>query len=284
MKQETTLQKKSAGKSLTDSSFVMHLKDALYPVMMYLTGSKVNYTIRKVNEYEAIPGKPIIFVANHGAFQDTPIMLKQTGQRSYIFSGTQNLGFIDWFFFMVNGVIWVDRKNKADMAASKDALTEYLNKGRSILWFPEGTWNLTPNLIMMNMKWGIIDIAKQCDAQIIAAALDYDRENMVCSMKFSTPMYGEALDNKPEAIRNLRDTMATLRWDLMQDQSVLNRGNTSPEQLQEEMYRVIAEYPPLNWEYERSCIYHPYPSADSVFSHLKDLIPNRNNAFLLRVR
>ena len=33
-------------------------------------------------------------------------------------------------------------------------------------------------------------------------------------------------------------------------QSVLHRADITPEQLREEMFRVIAEYPPLNWEYE----------------------------------
>ena len=40
------------------------------------------------------------------------------------------------------------------------------------------------------------------------------------------------------------------------------------EQLKKEIYRVIDEYPPLNWEYESSCIYHPYPLPEEIFSHL----------------
>ena len=279
MKQETTLQKQNKGKPLADSGFVIWVKDLLYPLMMWLTGTKVRYRIHKVNECAALPDKPIIFVANHGAFPDTPIMLRVTGRRSYIFSGKQNLAFVDWLFFVLNGVIWVDRKDKADMAASKDALTAYLQKGQSILWFPEGTWNLTPGQLMMPMKWGIIDIAKSCDAQIIPAALDYDREKLVCSVKFGAPMSGADFENKAEAIRDLRDTMATLRWELMCDQPVLHRADITPEQLRREMYRVIDEYPPLSWEYESSCIYLPYPQVEVV---PPSLIPKRENAFLLR--
>lgn len=251
----------------------------LYPLLMWLTGTKVRYKINKVNECAILPDKPIIFVANHGAFQDTPIMLRVTGRRSYIFSGKQNLAFIDWIFFVLNGAIWVDRKDKADMASSKNALIAYLQKGQSILWFPEGTWNLTPSQLMMPMKWGIIDMARQAGAQIIPAALDYDREKNTCRVKFGAPLAGDALENKAEAICDLRDTMATLRWDLMCDQPVLHRGNVTVEQLQKEMYRVIDEYPPLDWEYESSCIYHPHPQAEIVPS---DLIPKRDNAFLFR--
>lgn len=283
MKQETTLQKQNNGKTTTDSRLAIWLRDRLYPLLIFLTGTKVRCRVEVVNACQPIPGKPIIFAANHSAFQDTPIMLRVTKRRSYIFSGQQNLAFIDWVFFVLNGTIWVDRKSKEDMAASKDAVLEYLAKGQSILWFPEGTWNLTPSQLMMPMKWGIIDMAWQAEAQIVPAALDYDWEKNTCRIKFGTPMVGEALENKAEAIRDLRDTMATLRWDLMCDQPIVHRG-TSVRQMQEEMYRVIDEYPPLDWEYESSCIYHPYPEPEEVFSHLDKLVPCMENAFLFRKR
>lgn len=279
MNQESTLQKQNKGKPITDSKFAIWLRNKLYPLLIALTGTKVRCKVEVVTPCAPLTGKPIIFAANHSAFQDTPIMLRVTGRRSYIFSGKQNLAFIDWVFFVLNGTIWVDRKSKEDMAASKDAVLEYLAKRQSILWFPEGTWNLTPSQLMMPLKWGIIDIARQAGAQIIPAALDYDWEANLCRVKFGDPMADSALENKAEAIRTLRDTMATLRWELMCMQNVLHRGDITPEQLQEEMYQVIDAYPPLNWEYERSCIYNPYPPVEIV---PPCLIPRLENAFLFR--
>lgn len=282
MMQKSTLDKQSSGKPITDSAAAMCIKDRLYPLLMLLTRTKVKCKVKTVNNCTPLPDKPIIFVPNHSAFTDTPIALRVTKRRSYIFSGKQNLAFIDWVFFMLNGVIWVDRKNKEDMAASKDALLEYLKKGQSILWFPEGTWNLTPNLLMLPMKWGIIDIARQADAQIIPMALDYDRDQNLCRVKFGAPITGAMLADKAEAIRGLRDTIATLRWDLMGKQSVTHRADIIPEKLQTEMYRVIDEYPPLDWEYERSCIYHPNPSLEETFQHLQAIQPSHKTAFLFR--
>ena len=279
MKQETTLQKLNKGRLLTDSGFIIKARDFLYPLLMFLTGTKVRCKVEVVNPCEPLPRKPIIFAANHSAFQDTPIMLRVTRRRSYILSGKQNLAFIDWIFFMLNGTIWVDRRDKADMAATKDGILAYLQKGQSVLWFPEGTWNLTANQLMMPMKWGIIDVARSAGAQIIPAALDYDREANTCRIKFGAPMAGDALENKADAIRDLRDTVATLRWELMCNQPILHRADITPEQLQKEMYRVIDDYPPLNWEYESSCIYHPHPQVEIVPS---GLMPNRENAFLFR--
>ena len=279
MKQETTLQKKNKGRPLTDSGIVMKAGDFLYPILMFLTGTKVRCKVEAVNTYTELPGKPIIFAANHSAFQDTPIMLRVTKRRSYALLGTQNLAFIDRVFFVLNGTIWVDRRDKADMAATKNGILAYLQKGQSVLWFPEGTWNLTASQLMMPMKWGIIEVARSAGAQIIPAALDYDREANTCQVKFGAPMAGDALENKAEAIRDLRDAMATLRWDLMCNQPILHRADITPEQLQKEMYRVIDDYPPLDWEYESSCIYHPYPQVEILPS---GLIPRRENAFIFR--
>lgn len=262
--QKTTLQKLNNGKVLTDSRFIIKLKDLLYPFLMFLTGTKVRYRIEKLNECEVLSDKPVIYVANHGAFPDTPIMLRATGRRSYIFSGKQNLTFIDWVFFILNGVIWVDRKDKEDMVASKEALLAYLRKGQSILWFPEGTWNLTPNQLMMHMKWGVIEIARQADAQIVPVILHYDREAMTCSVKFAAPMNGVDFEDKAEAICHLRDTLATMRWDFFERQPILHRKEVCTGRLQKEMYCVIDEYPPLDWEYESSCIYNPYSSPEIV--------------------
>lgn len=279
MKQETTLEKQNKQKPLVDSDFLIRLRELIYPLLMLLSGTKVRCRVEVENAYTPIPGKTIIFAANHSAFQDTPIMLKITKRHSYVLVGKQNLAFVDWLFFMLNGTIWIDRKSKGDMAASKDAILACLGKGQSLLWFPEGTWNLTPSQLMMPIKWGIVDIARQADAQIIPVALDYDWVQNICRVKFGRPMAGECLRDKAEAVGRLRDTMATLRWDLMCEQQILSRGEIDPAQLEQEMYRVIDDYPPLNWEYERSCIYHPYPTVE-IIPH--ELIPNRENAFLLR--
>lgn len=279
MKQESALDKRKKGKSITDSLAVIWLKDRLHPFMMLLSRTKVTYRVENVNSYVPVKGKPIIFAVNHSEFADGPVSQRATGRRSYFLCGKQPLKFEDWFFLVMTGTIWVDRKSKEDMAATKDAMIEYLKMGQSILWYPEGTWNLTANQLILPLKWGIIDIAKKANAQIIPMALDYNKVSRVCRVKFGVPMTGNALEDKSEAIRTLRDTMATLRWELMCDQTVLHRAQIDPENLKTEMERVLRKYPTLNWEYEQSCIYQPYESVEIV---PKSIVPCRENAFLLR--
>lgn len=69
-----------------DSYFLIKFRNCLYPLLMWLSKCKVKYQIKIINEYV-----PIIFAVNHQAFQDTPIALKATKRRSYIYAGKQKL-------------------------------------------------------------------------------------------------------------------------------------------------------------------------------------------------
>lgn len=94
------------------------------------------------------------------------------------------------------------------------------------------------------------------------------------------------LKNNAAGIRLLRDTMATLRWEMMEGRPTLSRAETDTEELKKEVEAAILEYPTLNWEYECSCIYEPpnYISPDKAFEHLQHLILCKRNAFLFRER
>ena len=154
------------------------------------------------------------------------------------------------------GAVWVDRKDKDDRTASKHRILNILDRGQSVLWFPEGTWNLSDNLLMLPMRWGIIETAHKSDAQIIPMALMYDRDKKECYAKFSEPIYGEQLTNFRNGIQLLRDSIATLRYELMEEYvEVQPRCVQSSEAWQREKKDIIAEYPPLDWEYEKSVIY-----------------------------
>ena len=257
MHQPSTYDKLAHHRPITPPTFIPRLRQRLYPLLMLLPKAKVKYRLELLNHWNAKPEQPIIFAANHSAFPDTPIALAAIGQHSYALLGKQNLAIEDQIFFWLNGVIWVDRKKREDSAAAKKGVQVYLEQNHAVLWFPEGTWNLTDHLLMLPMKWGIIEVAQQANAQIIPMALDYDREKMICRVRFANPITGETLQDKASAICALRDAIATMRWEMMETKPVLRRSDVNPDQLRREMFRVLEEYPPLDWAYESSCIYQP---------------------------
>lgn len=279
MKQLTTKEKLSHNKSITDSKAIMLFKDLIRPVLSLIASFRVPYKVIIEQPCRLLPDSPVIYAVNHFCFADTPIMGRITPKRSYVLSGKQRLGFSDWLYFILNGVIFVDRKDKEDMAASKQTMSAYLAKDRSIVMFPEGTWNLTENKLMLPMKWGIIDIAKETGAQIIPTVLEYDRGQKKCYVRFGEPLIFSAEDNKAEAIAALRDTLATMRWEYWERNGTFSRKDLDMAAERKKLIYSVEEYPPIDWEYESSCIYHPYPEVEIV---TPTLIPCRENAFLFR--
>ena len=282
MIQITTKDKFTKNKPITDSKAVMLFKDLIRPVLSFIACFRVPYKFIIEQPCKFLQSKPVIYAVNHFCFADTPVMGRITPKRSYILLGKQRLGFSDWIYFMLNGVIFVDRKDKEDMAASKQAMSAYLNKGRSIVMFPEGTWNLTENQLMLPMKWGIIDIAKETGAQIVPTLLEYHREQKKCFVRFGSPMTFSPEDSKADAIVTLRDTMATMRWEFWERNGTFCRADLDMGAEREKLLYSVAEYPPIDWEYESSCIYHPHTGPKDAFAHLDQLIPCLENAFIFR--
>lgn len=284
MNQFTTKEKLSNNKSITDSKPIMLFKDLIRPVLSLIAGFRVPYQVIIEQPCRLLPDKPVIYAVNHSCFADTPIMGRITPQRSYILLGKQRLGFSDWLYFILNGVIFVDRKDKVDMAASKLAMSACLRKGRSIVMFPEGTWNLKENQLMLPMKWGVIDVAKETGAQIVPTVLEYSREQKKCFVRFGEPMVVSLEDSKAEAIAALRDTMAATRWAFWERNGLFSRAELDLDAEQKKLFYAVEEYPPIDWEYESSCIYYPHTEPQDAFAHLDRLIPRKENAFLLRER
>ncbi len=285
MAQITSLKRREAGLPLTEHNSIIFLKRIANPFLKIATGSKIKYRLKRENIYHAIQKQPIIFVVNHSRFQDTPLACKAVKKHSYVLAGVQKLPFLDEFFFHANGSIFVDRKDKKDMALSKEAMEEYLKKGQSLIVFPEGTWNLSDSLMVMEMKWGIVDVAKDTNAQIIPLSLDYDQESMICYARFGTPILVQDFDDKLEAIGTIRDAMATLRWEQMEKYPTLSRKDEKAIAiLRKRKWEICKEYPCYDYDYEQSIIFHSSDSPEEVFAPIKKLEPNRQNAFLFDKR
>lgn len=262
------------------------LKTLFYPITLLLTKTRVKFKIQVFCPYKINTQKPIIFAVNHTNSFDTPVagaaIWKICRKRCKVLAGKQSLWLSDRLFFWLNGVIWVDRKSREAMKNTKQKLITLLQQKQNIMWFPEGTWNMTDNLFMLPMKWGIIDAAAASGAQIIPLILEYDRETMVASVYFGTPMDSFESADKASCIASLRDAMATIRWEHMNKKDPVSRNSISIEEERQRIRKSLDEYPPLDWEYESSIIFRPYDDRDKVFSWMDQSVPAFQNAFLWR--
>lgn len=259
-------------------------RDFIHPILILLAKTRTKFQITTGDAPPLLPDKPVIFAINHTNSFDTPIAATAISKcyhlRCQILAGKQPLYFTDRLYFIFNGVFWVDRKSKKETSEAKQKLIDYLGNYPAALWFPEGTWNQTDNLLILPMKWGIIDVAAQAGAQIVPVILDYNRQTMVCHVSFGVPITPEKGVDKATAICELRDSMASLRWKQWEKGELLHRDNVNREQLREEMFAAVLEYPPLSWENEKTIVFDPNSALKSAFSHLENLTPCHENAFL----
>lgn len=252
-----------------------------FKVLTAMAKSKNVFELIVDNAYAPKSGMPIIFAPNHSNCNDFPITTMATGRHLRVLVGKQRLGFINRFFLHLNGVIYVDRFDKEKAAKAKKRILRALQGRLPLCWYPEGTWNLTDNLLMLPMKWGIIEIAAKARAQIIPIALEYDRETMICRARFGEPMYGEAFSNKASAITALRDSIATLKWEIMESCPLHLRDSIDTAALKADILQAITEYPYFEVDKEQRVVYRPYYAVD-VFP--STIAPSSKTAFLFNKR
>lgn len=99
------------------------------------------------NYYEQPPekNKQYIFVANHISNLDAPIIVKAI-RRPIRALGKTEMATVPVFGFIYKyAVVRVDRGDAVDRAKSVRNMKSILKKGISIIVFPEGTFNMTPN-------------------------------------------------------------------------------------------------------------------------------------------
>lgn len=294
MAQKTSTERLEEGKKIIPGRFVTNLKTFIHPLLVKAAQSKIGYKMIKRTDYtgkmkEFSPnGRPIIFACNHTTSFDVPIAFTAIGEHAILFAGKQTLEPIDEMFFNLNGTVYVDRKDKADMVLSKRALVEML-KQKNVLTFPNGTWDMTDSKLSPDLKWGIIDVAKEANALIVPMALFYDYEERTCKYTFGKPIDVTSMSKK-EGIDCVQDAIGTMMWNFVEDGMVERGLDVIPrETIDVERERGFIrhsqeEYPKLDVEYEKSVVFNPKPTHEEVFAPVKKLTPNRNNAFLFDKR
>ncbi len=126
----------------------------------------------KVVRRAKMPHAPVIFTATHGFKEDAEDTLLTAGRQAYILIGslTQIFRSFQGISAWAAGAVLVDRMDKASRRASKRKLICALNLGASVIIFPEGTWNKSPNLMMNRLFPGVWDIAEATGAVVAPVA------------------------------------------------------------------------------------------------------------------
>ena len=241
----------------------------------------------KIIHRAPLPKEPVIFAATHGFREDVEDSLITAGRHAYILIGSLDQFFnsrIDNVSGWINGAVLVDREDKESRAASKDKMKAVLEKGASILMYPEGTWNVSPNKLMAGIFPGVYDVAKDAGVKVVPIATHRNGE-YVYSLR------GKAFDitahERTEGLRLLRDKMATMKWKLYEKFPVVKRselpeGEAAKEYWAKYVHDLKAEVPHFEHELEERSIFRHKGEAlhEEVYEFMERLIPHHGSAFL----
>ena len=224
-----------------------------------------------------------IYAINHTNGNDFPTVAQIVKHHFYIladFTMKKDIGVNT--LNRLNGVIYVDRKNRQSRAKAKDDLIYLLNNNRNVLLFPEGTWNLSPNLLTLPLNWGIIDLSTVSGKPVQPIIISYTGGKTYC--KIGDPFYPEQDTDKKENINKLREIMATMMWELIEQGGVCHRNQIDKDYYNKWVKQQLDTYKKLDFEYERSVVIKEYIGVDEVFKHLRYIMPNKSTVFLFSKR
>lgn len=154
-----------------------------------------------------------------------------------------------------------------------------LRDGGNVLYFPEGTWNLTPHLPLNKCYYGIIEVAKEADAIIIPIGIEQYGNEFIAKVgkNFDVGRYTpfgkqDRREIQKIAIRDLRDELATLKWEIWESVAPLVRREIGDDYYQKFVQDKIGEWN-LEFEAFTNALYRDknIVDAEEVFAPIKKL-------------
>ena len=248
------------------------------------------FSFEIVNNERKPTNRPIIFAVTHVGKFDIEVISEAIKDHYYLLSGDYEhiQGIIDAPFLAINGVFYFNEKVKSDRAAVSEKMIQHLKSGGNLMYFPEGTWNLSPNLPVLPCYWGIVDIAQKGNAIIVPIAAEQYGKHFKINIgkNFDMNHFGYSSLEKTKAINGLRDTLATLKWDIWKSESIRKRVEITSDEWDIFLEKRFKEWPYFNLEYIDNLVFKPKGviNPDTVFAHLSLLQPNLSNAFLFNKR
>lgn len=258
----------------------------IYKIKNHLGG----FSYEIINSKKTKTDRPIIFAITHVGKFDIEVISEAIKEHYYLLSGDFEhiQGIIDAPFLGLNGVFYFNEKDKNDRKAVSKKMIDHLKDNGNLMYFIEGTWNLSPNLPMLPCYWGIVDIAKKGNAIIVPIAAEQYEKKFVINIgeNFDMNLFGNSLEDKSFAINSLRDTLATLKWEIWESASRLIRKDVTGDEWDKYISDRYSEWPYFNDEYIADLIYKPkgVVTNEEAYAHIKKLVPKKENAFLFNKR
>lgn len=302
-------------KSLSKSG--IKIRKLFAPLMRIIYSMQTEYKII-VDSREKLSGaKGRIFAINHRQGDDIVIGARAVNKSAYIVFGNKYLALetTNGLGLWAYGMILLDRDSKSNRKATYEKMKYILEHGGNIIIYPEGYWNLDDNgqkderhgadshnsetWLVQDINTGIIRLAKETGCEIVPTILHYDEyKKKKCYVTRGKPFRVLSTDDIIDRKNDLVEIMQTMYYELMEKYSVYTRS-----ELEADDKSMKAQWEQLKKKLVGDCdidrigykldladekrigkakVMEPVVTAEEVFGFMKNLMPNKANAFLFR--
>ena len=289
-KAEKRISRYKQGKPLRGIKF----RKYLHPfVLGFLVADKIQQREKIVvvnNKSKCRKGNPVIYACNHIGGNEIERAFLVIKKPAYLMLGNPGILYRSpiWLFMIMNGVISIETLNREDRKVGYQRAVELLTKGGSLLIFPEGAWNVTPNLPVMKTFTGTVRMAKESEREIIPMAVQQYGKILYYNIGENYSIPCDTEKSVDELNKELREKLCTLEWEIMEKCSEVLKRETLPDgyldMYQSEIINRSAYGFTLQAAIDES--FHDKTVIDSkeVFSFYDKLKVDHSNAFLLNKR
>ncbi len=240
-----------------------------------------------------LPDGPVIFLSNHGFKDDVLATIIAAKRRAFIVFGSlpQFYGTVDGLLSAKNGVVMVNRKVSKSKSTSVAKGKYALEHGVSLMICPEGVWNKSPNMPMLNFWDGFHRIAKKDDGTYypIVPIVHYisnthkpGKDNPIHTV-VDDPIILDGMTDE-EAMEYVNTRMVTWYWKLMEKfgfttrDELLNNYSNMTEAWEDELEKRVATADKYDYEIEISADRRKEIDPIKVWEPIANLETTKENA------
>lgn len=196
--------------------------------------------------------KTYIFAATHSFVEEISSTLYAIDRSAYTLCGTtdQFENNPKMYFNWLTGVIFVDRYDDESRKSSIEKMERVLDRGSSILLFPEGGLNNTENLLVQKLFAGPYILSKNKNVEVVPISTfnEFGKDDIYISVGDPLKLYEY---DKKEGLTVLRDAMATLKYNQIENHaSKIIRSELGADPRLEFMEERRQEYLKTKWTHD----------------------------------
>lgn len=179
---------------------------------------------------ENIPDGAVLFACSHQGIMDNFVWIPSCPRHCVILHAKDTNKLL--ILAQINtGLVLVDRGDKKSRNNAKLDMIHILLKGHCIRYYPEGTWNLSPNKLHLPMSFGFLEIAQKAGVPVVPVVTEHtydtstDRERIIKThIRYGKPIYVEITGDLSKKLLEYEEAISTIRWELIEEKGQFSRS------------------------------------------------------------